>query len=209
MNLHPPHLRHDSWPQLKPAGRAQRSHFRDELRLVTPEEGLHHLPFSTGCGEPCPRCCLPAALSSVCCTASLLLPSVRPSRQLLLVCPTSRQGKSRLAGPIPAKLPSLLKPAQGCQWCEPPGGFGLTQLVLSAGKLLCPSPSAPAGSFLSCVMNRELLVSCLSPHAVLSAGCRPRQRLRAVPCYLTGRLRGTRTKARTHSSELCLIPLSG
>lgn len=46
-----------------------------------------------------------------------------------------------------------------------PGGFRLMLLLLEAEQLPCPSPLASAGSFLSRVINRELLASCLSPQA--------------------------------------------
>lgn len=53
----------------------------------------------------------------MCCTASPLVPSVQPSRQLLLACHTHRQENARLAAPVPANLPSLLKLVQQCWWC--------------------------------------------------------------------------------------------
>lgn len=86
-----------------------------------------------------------------------------------------------------------------------PEAFGLMPLLLALWELLCPSLLASAGSFLSCVIKRELLVSALSSHAVLSADCCPRQWLLAVPCYLMGKLRSTHTKARMHRTELHLI----
>lgn len=135
---------------------------------MKPERGLHRPSFSAGFEEPCPRFCLQAALSSACCAASPLSPGVRPSRQLLLAHPNSRRGKSEWQCPRWPTCPSRWSKATsgvGMHSRGASGGFRLMLLLLGAEQLPCPSPLASAGPFLSCVINRDLLASCLSPQA--------------------------------------------
>lgn len=138
----------------------------------------------------------------MCCTASALV----------LACHTCRQRNTRLAAPVPANLPSLLKLVQWCQWCGhaqqgSPGRVQPHATFTSSWEAALPQPLGIC-RVISILCNKQRAACLLRKSSML---CFPQTATQGsdylqFQVTLMERLCSTPMKARTHHSEPCLIP---